>query len=427
MTFTTRVVQLDLDIMCDSGTYDKDEFKEYVQKRIQGLGVTTVYIQVASENEETLKTDQNKMADSLLFDPGNELKAEVLCATALKYAIDIIYAIDPTIEILAWAPSLYCRFLLQDDNPAIESFDENDPLWYKRASPFTDKTKDLLTKFFTSLGKVSPHLRGLMFQDDVLMADNEDKSTPAREYIKKTFGIRADNDNVLKNFVEGVDSKKQRAWRRAKVKILDDITLMCYDAFKAGYKTAYPNAYKKRLADPTKKFMVGRDYYDGAVFGREDDTGEWNGQDIDTGLDLYDHVVVMAYYNMVNGNFNDPRFWLDELACKAIRLANSNNRNRAGKIIFKLQSVYWSGVEITKEAKIVQDDTDAEEEPYCEATDLIYQATVLLEAGATCLGVYPALQEKAVFNLETLDENDVPDWDDEEGGEDEDTGDGSDE
>ena len=391
MTIANRIIQLDLDIMCDNGTYDHSALEHYITRCLKETGVTAVYVQVGSENFSTLGSDRDRTADALLFDPGPALDAKVLCPGIFNAAVSIIRGLLPSCRILAWAPTLYSAFLMKNNSAvkATASSDEEDAVWYRRASPFSALTHTRLVAFYEALGRCSEALDGVMYQDDLLLSNWEDVSTDGLKALVVRYGLRDTSDDALTDFLNDDDNEQNQDWKRYKTAVLDTLSSEMFEAFKRGYQQAFPERFAERESKPETRLIWGRDYYDDAVLARDHVTGEWYGQNLDTALNLYDHVVIMAYYNMSRGG--NPAVagatrWLRKLAREAIAVANSEGRQRSGRLIFKLQSVLW------------RDGGDVA----IPAATLKKQVRVLQAAGATGIGFYPALDKASLFDMSAL-------------------------
>lgn len=396
MNVTNRVMQIDLDVMCygDGDGYDRDDLESYIRERLEGSGANVVYVQVSSEDFANLSSDCNRMADYLLIDPGRSLGANVMNAHIFTVSVQIIRDLLPDSRILVWAPSLYSAFLMED-NTVVKATDDaggDNSMWYRRASPFSELTSSRLTSFFEALGQSSEMLDGVMFQDDLLLSNWEDVSEEGIKLLVARYGLTDTSDSSLQDFLDDDDNEQNQDWRRYKTQVLDELSQTLFQAFRRGYQQAFPDRFTAREEQESTRLLCARDYYDAAVLSRDDVTGEWYAQNLDTALDLYDQVVIMSYYNM--SERGDPASqealsWLQNLAKTAIAIANSNGRQRADRLIFKLQSVCWNYYPNGEDGTI-------------SAAVLQRQAKALISVGAKNIGFYPALQGEAHFDMTTL-------------------------
>lgn len=351
-----RVLQLDLDVMCENGTFNHDELYDYIVERLEYAGYDTVFLGVSCEGywEPHPEGDVNKTSKYLMFNPGKYLGAKVLNADIAEDAINIIHDKFPTIRIMAWAPTIYSQFALDSADAA------SGTTWYRRASPFDPNTRIRLGQFFRALGRLSEHLDGVMFQDDMILLDEEDKSTS---------GLTAARRH---QYVVGAasESEDEIAYRQYKVDMLDNLADHCFRSFQDGYHEAYPFT--------PKVLVCGRDYYEASVLYRDVYTNSWNGQSLLTGVQKYDQVVIMAYYNMCTGasdpNTKEALDWLKDLVTKTKALVSEDAMH---KVIFKLQTVLWENVPAGR-SNLIPTET------------LMAQKAAVLEAGGQCVGFYPA-------------------------------------
>lgn len=396
MNVTNRVMQIDLDIMCygDGDGYDYDDLKDYIHTRLEGSGANVIYVQVFSEDFASIASDRDRMADYLLFDPGHSLGANVMNAHIFTVAVKIIRELLPESRILVWAPSIYNAFLMSGNTvvKATEQAEDENCVWYRRASPFNELTHSRLSTFFEALGQASDALDGVMFQDDLLLSNWEDVSDKGVECLVSRYGLTRTDDDTLHSLLDDDDDASNQDWRRYKTQALDDLSREMFAAFSRGYQSAFPERFAAREQNESTRLLCARDYYDAAVLYRDAVTGEWYAQNLDTALDLYDHVVVMSYFNMSENG--DPASqaalaWLQNLAKTAIAIADSDGRQRSSKLVFKLQSVCWSyysnGDDYTIPAAVLQQ-----------------QAQALISVGAKGIGFYPALQDEAHFDMSAL-------------------------
>lgn len=392
MNVANRVMQIDLDVMCygDGDGYDYDDLKDYIEARLKGSGANVVYVQVFSENFDNMASDRNRMADYLLFDPGHSLGANVMNAHIFKVGVQIIRELLPDSRILVWSPSIYNAFLMHDNTvvKSTQASESENCLWYRRASPFDELTHTRLATFFEALGQSSEALDGVMLQDDLLLSNWEDVSDKGIKLLVDRYGLTDTSDDALDDFLSDDENEQNQDWRRYKARVLDEFSREMFEAFRRGYQQAFPERFAQREQSDSTRLLFARDYYDAAVLYRGAATGEWYAQDIDTALDLYDHVTVMSYFNMSVGGdpaSDDALSWLRSLAETAIDIADSQGRQRSHKLIFKLQSVCWSGEGCTIPADVLR-----------------RQCQTLIEAGAQGIGFYPALQGDAHFDMATL-------------------------
>lgn len=367
-------VQLDIDVMCDSGSHSYEDLEYYITERLDGLNCNLVYLQVACEGYwHTKAPEDDRMSNWLLFDPGERLDAKVLDATVLTDAIAIIKAHYPDMKIAAWAPTLYNEFLFRIPGADACSHDGSRS-WYKRASAFSDYVKNRLNTFFFILGELSPHWDGVLFQDDMFYEITEDTSLSGIEAWMKLTGMTRVDDEFLKNWYDYTTNKYYRDWQLTKSRALDLLSIQCYQSFRRGYR----NKYKTN-----KTLTCARDYYDAAVINK-DELGYYKSQCIQTAPNLYEQVVVMAYWTMCTGGEpTDPAAipWLKALVQTAYK---GLSKDKQATFVFKVQTEDW------RTGKVIP------------AEIIKAQAQALRDAGAINIGYYPAPVDEAKFDLSSI-------------------------
>lgn len=398
MSVAKRIIQIDVDKMCEGDSFYYDCLYDYLLERLGGSGANVVYVQVFSEDLSKIAEDKDRMADYLLFDPGHSLQANVINKDIFKTAVKMIREILPESRILVWTPSIYNAFLMPG-NTIIEATQkgvQENNMWYRRASLFSELTHTRLADFFEALGQSSEELDGVMYQDDLMMSNWEDVSKQGIEQLVARYGLTDTDDASLSEFLNNDESTQNQDWRRYKTQLLDDLSREMFEAFRRGYQQAFPDRFAQREQQESTRLIVARDYYDAAVLYRDGATGEWNSQNLDTALDIYDHVVIMSYYHMSTGgepNSDGAFAWLKNLVETAIAIANSNGRQRSDRLIFKLQSECWNYFP----------DNEGECGGYLVPAEILQrQAKALIEAGATGIGFYPAPVEVSHFDMSTL-------------------------
>lgn len=398
MSFDKRLVQIDLDQYIGD---DIENFYNYLKKCLKSMDANIVCLQVATE---TSKSKGGKTANTLLFNPGEGFDIKVLDNNIYKIAASYIKAQKPECTILAWAPSLYSSFLTsemdKDENndgtvikivPGHEY--EREELNYRRGSPFAAQTQESLKAFYKALGACSEYVDGILFQDDIFILDGEDYSSAGKDAIRNLCGVKDDNSIIKVMTEDGSEyhdefPEKERTaaelyakWQYHKVATLNNLTIDLFNAFCQGYEEAFP--------DRNKHFIKARDYFASSLIN-QNKLGLWEGQDINTGLDIYDYVVIMSYtsmslstrYHKEEPDSEKSINWLENLIKKA---KNKVDDDRANKLILKLQSTFWD---------------ENESEDNFSFDQMIAQAKVLSGGNVANIGVYPGMQfdEENIFN-----------------------------
>ena len=219
-------------------------------------------------------------------------------------------------KVYAWVPILTYNQMTQDvDNLMVAS--ELDKIgWYKRATPFSPKVREIAKDIVRDLTMYSP-IDGILFQDDLYMNDFEDFSIYAKEAFKNEFN----QELTMENLNNDVDLRNK--WTRLKTKTLNDFTLELINVakeYKGEIKTAR-NIYPTLITEPESE--------------------EWFAQNYNDFLSIYDYVVIMAYPEMENAenseeNKVEPKEWLENLVVAALK-----NPQAKTKAIFKLQGYDW--------------------------------------------------------------------------------------
>lgn len=402
MSTNNRILQLDLNCYADDNhkTNISDEIlRNYIKEKIENTGVNFVYLQASSEDNPG---GNYKTSDRVMFDPAPYIdNAQVMSPDLLARAAKIIHEIAPDCQVLAWATTLCSAFLIDDDNDTVKTAEMGSDScnWYKRATPFIEQTHSRLKSFYYALGRCTEDLDGIMFQDDLVLSDWEDVSYAGRDILNSRYGVENLDDKQLYEFLDNQDESdsgfaNSRDWHRYKVSAMDNLSLELFESFKQGYKDAFPARFAERQQDDDTRLKCGRDFYSSSILSRSQATGDWYGQDIDTALDIYDHVVIMAYAHMDSDGqmplaSNEARNWFTHLVQEGNRIANSNDRDRADKLIFKLQSEAWKDSEGQKMGSV-------------PANVLRDNAQTLIAAGAVNIGFYPALEPISHFDMSSL-------------------------
>ena len=396
MNNNIRAVQLDLDILADDeGVYDRGDLEDHIVDRVVRTRANTVYIQSFIESEVPAEEEYKKNAYALFFNTPRSVKAKVADGRLMADAIRIIKRRVPGCKVLAWAPTLNCAWLTEGhpDNE-LQAAPDAERVWYHRGTPFSQLTHDVLVDMYFALGQSTADLDGVLFQDDMIMSNWEDVSPAGKAILKKLYNLNVDNEDALFDFLDDDDNPKNIEWQRYKTRCLNELSKTLFNAYRDGYKQAFPDQFKQRQSQIGTRLLCARDLYAATIFAADSKSGEWYAQDLDVSLDLYDQVVVMTYYNEEFGYrrgderiaTNKSRRWLNGLAAKAVEVANRDGLIRSDKLIMKLQTVIWG---------------QGDDIPI-QHNALKIQARELTRAGIQNLAFYPAMEEASSFNLSTL-------------------------
>lgn len=397
MNNNIRAIQLDLDTLADdNGYYDRDELEDHIVDTVVNSGANTVYLQSFIETVVPDDEEYNKKAGALFFKTPRDVKANIADEHLLGDAIRLIKQHQPECKVLAWAPTLNCAWLTEKhrDNEILTASQE-ERVWYCRATPFSKITHDVLTHMYYALGQVSSRLDGILFQDDLLMSNWEDTSRAGKALLRKLYQLDTDDEETLFDFLDDDDNPQNIEWQQYKTHCLNELSKALFQAFARGYRETFPEKYARRQSQKSTQLICARDLYALTIPSADSKSGEWYAQNLDLSLDLYDQVVIMAYYNEEFGYSKGDekiatprgRQWIHHLAQGAIDVANRDGLIRSNKLVMKLQSVIW---------------IPGQDETYIDKNVLLAQARELKKAGIDNIGFYPALEDEAAFNIQTI-------------------------
>ena len=397
MNTSIRAIQLDLDTLSYvNGRYDRHELEQHIMRQVVDINANTVYLQSFIEDRVDNDDEYNKKTHALFFTPPASVEAHVADGSLLADATHLIKRHLPHCTVLAWAPTLNCAWLTEnEDDNQVMAPPQAEPVWYCRATPFGQRTRNLLSDMYHALGAVSPQLDGVLFQDDMLLSNWEDVSPAGKALLKQHFSVDVDDDDALFEFLSNDDDPQNMHWKTLKTQALNDLSVTMFNAFRDGYRTAFPDAFASRQHTPSSRLLCARDLYAKTIDGADDRTGEWYSPSLDLSLDLYDQVVIMMYYNEEHGYVEGDEMsmtqhshdWLSTLARRAVDIADQDGAERSNKLVMKLQSVIWN---------------QGEEDLRIQRHVLKAQAHQLTHAGIEHLAFYPALETVSRIDLDTL-------------------------
>ncbi len=324
-----KIMHVDLDTVYDANPEVQTNNIAALLARICQLRPTAVYLQAFVDD------DGNGTADALYF-PNRHLP---LKADLFNYVAWEISTSCRT-EVYAWMPML--GFEIAGDPPLVKAAmkdKEGSPYW--RLSPFNAENRRIILEIYEDLAQRAI-FNGIIFHDDGLLGDYEDASPDALEWLKNN-GWPTDFDKIH----QSPDLLKNIA--KAKTKFLIDLGLEAtqkVEVWLPGLKTSR-NVYAQVLENP--------------------DSEVWFAQDIETFLNNYDYVALMAMPYMENVSVPADQ-WYKDMAQKALHY-----KNGAQKIIFELQAVDWR-------AKL---------RGFIDSKLLVEQMHLLLDCGIQHLAYYP--------------------------------------
>lgn len=294
-----RTVQIDLDALYDP---NRAQFDKNISLAIQTLRKTfanTVFLQAYSDTDGDGNISEVYFANTVA-----PVRADVFGHVSQRLT-------DAGFRVYAWMPTLAGQWMT-DAHPddKITASTPEGAGWYRRASPFSPRVRESLTRMFREMAMSVP-LEGILFQDDLYMTDYEDFSPAAQAQFRARFH-RSPTQALLN------DPEIRDEWTRMKSQALNDLTrdlLAVVRQYRPDCRSAR-NIYAEAVADP-------------AAF-------EWYAQDFQAYLRLYDFTVVMAYPYMERKG-DQAIAWLQQVADAALK-----DPANAPRVMFKLQSYDWS-------------------------------------------------------------------------------------
>ncbi len=291
-----RVMQVDLDMVCDPDPQQQYKNISALFDRIKALSPSAVYLQAFAD------PDGDGIADALYF-PNRHLPMR---ADLFNYVSWQIFS-RLGVRVYAWMPVL--GFKLPGDHPLVRAdLPDKTGSSYQRLSPFDPGNRKIIAEIYTDLAMHS-NVLGLLFHDDALLGDYEDASPAGLAWLRgqglpeSVGAIRRDPDLM-------------RRFTRAKSLALVDFT----KDLQASFRTWSP------------VIKTARNIYAQAVLNP--DAEEWFAQRVEDFLDSYDYTVIMAMPFMEGAK--NPMAWLEKMARKI-----QSYPMGAEKTVFELQAVDW--------------------------------------------------------------------------------------
>jgi len=329
-----RIIQVDLDMIYDPDPVQTEENLGKFLDRIKDLRVTTVYLQAFSDD------DANGNIHHVYF-PNRVLPMKHDLFSRVAYQLKG----RANVEVYAWMPMLSLDLPedLADDDLYVREYSDGQtpitPSWYKRLSPFSSQVQELLVKLYEDLA-VNAHMDGILFQDDGYLNENEDFNPAAVADYNKITGhneiIAPDELNV----------RQMEAWTELKIEKLNELTQQLIRAVQR-YRPEIQSArtlYAPVILDESANKKFGQSYQES--------------------LQLYDHVVIMAYPYLEE--VKHPTKWFKNLVALAKQYPLGIE-----KTVFKVQAYDWS------------------REKWVKSRKLNKWFTVLVSSGARHIAYYP--------------------------------------
>lgn len=313
----SRIVQVDLDMIHDPDPEQTERNLGAFLDRIKDLRVTTVYLQAFSDVNATGNISEVYFPNRVLpvrQDLFNRVVHQLKSRTGVK-----VYAWMPMLSLVlpddVGSEDLFVREFFQGETRVTSS-------WYRRLSPFSPKVKELLTMLYEDLA-VYTSIDGIVLQDDGYLNDEEDFHPKAIEEYKSITG---DGDLVDPDWLS---SEQENQWAQLKVEKLNELSehlLKTVEWFRPEIKSA-------------------RTLYAPVVF--DTSAVERFAQDYRKSLELYDHVVIMAYPYLEEAK--NPKKWFKELVAIV-----EKHPQGIEKTVFKIQTYDWKKEEWIKDEVLNQ-------------------------------------------------------------------------
>lgn len=288
--------QIDIDTIYDRLPEQFERNIDAAADKMSWQGINTVFLQAFSDS------DGDGNVDSVYFQTDEmPVKYDVFSHVVVRLK-------EKGFKVYAWMPLLSYSHMTENSKNVITAFSEDKSGWYKRATPFSPQVHNMAKALVKDLVMYAP-IDGILFQDDLYMNDFEDFSFYGKKAFKKNFGVE-----ISEKFLQ--DIKMQKKWSRLKTRQLNDLTMEVLEV--ARY-------YRPELSS-------ARNIYPIVITSPESEV--WFAQNYDDFLNLYDHVIVMAYPDMEA--VEDDEEWLGDLVCASLK-----NPAAKDKVVFKLQGYDW--------------------------------------------------------------------------------------
>lgn len=298
-----RAMQVDLDLVYDPDMDRMDKNLGRLIDRLAAMDVNTVFLQAFADPEGTGNIKSVYFHNSIL-----PVRADFFSHAVHQMAIRkmMVYAWMPTLSIELPDTELNEKLKVHEikDGEVIPSAS-----WYRRLTPFSEDTAELVKKLYEDLASHS-QIYGILFQDDAYLTDYEDFHPRAVSKYAEHFG----KDKITAALDE--DAGLAKDWARYKTEALIDFT----NILKQGVRKYRPVS------------LFARNLYGTVLENPEAES--WFAQDYGLFLKNYDQVVVMAYPQIEE--VISPSEWLKNLVRRAKAVPQGLE-----KTIFKIQAYDW--------------------------------------------------------------------------------------
>ncbi|MBN1872412.1 MAG: poly-beta-1,6-N-acetyl-D-glucosamine N-deacetylase PgaB [Candidatus Omnitrophica bacterium] len=311
-----RIVQVDLDLVYDEDPEQANANLGRLLDRIYALKPTTVVLQAFSDADGTGDVKSVYFPNRVL-----PMRGDYFNRAAHQIRTRAM------VEVYAWMPMLSIQLPDQNETEALRVKEYNkrkkkimpSTSWYKRLSPFDDKTKDILHTLYEDMA-VNAAIDGVVFQDDGYLNDFEDFNDSALPYYKEITG-----------------GEITPPWK------LSDDKMAGWTAIKTQKLIALTDDLIRIVKYYRPETKYARTLYAPVLTNPESE--EWFAQNYEESLGAYDFVVVMAYPYLEK--VWNPKRWLMELVDIAKR-----HPKGIEKTIFKIQTYDWERKKPIKDVTI---------------------------------------------------------------------------
>jgi len=230
------------------------------------------------------------------------------------------------IHVFAWMTTLDCPWILADHpewGVVAYDWDQNEYVtnasWWLRISPFNKEHWEYLKELYTDLAQYD--IEGVVFQDDLYLADDEDFSSFAQEAYKKEFGKPLLIENLYDEYDNPTpEGKKWIDWK------CETLMKMCKEIMDCVH-----------TVKPDCKFLIDL-YYEGVY--QPENCRQWYSQDAELAMQSgFDYLYVMSYHHFVAGELG----LTTEEAIDLLAEMTTTGMDMVGpdKLIMKVQVYDW--------------------------------------------------------------------------------------
>jgi biofilm PGA synthesis lipoprotein PgaB len=315
-----RAMQVDLDLVYDPDMDLMDKNLGKLIDRLVAMDVNTVFLQAFADPEGTGNIESVYFHNSIL-----PVRADFFSHAVHQMVIR-------KMMVYAWMPVL--SFELPDgqlnEELKVREIREGEVIpstsWYRRLTPFSKDTAELVKKLYEDLASHS-QIHGVLFQDDAYLTDHEDFHPAAVNKYAEHFS----KDIITAGLDKDAGLKKD--WARYKTEALIDFT----NILKQGVRKYRPVS------------LFARNLY--GIIIENPDAESWLAQDYGLFLKNYDQVVVMAYPQMEEVKSQSE--WLENLVGRAKVMPQGLE-----KTVFKIQTYNWKKEEWIDDGSVLEEMRD---------------------------------------------------------------------